>query len=282
MMRASPLDADVYSNVLRLLQTGGDGVLVTVVESEGSAPVDVGAKMLVLQDGTTYGTVGGGAIEMIAKEEALRLIRTGNSALRRYSLTENGKAEELERTGMICGGSMTLFYEYIAPATRLFIFGAGHIGRALLYHLKNLPYHTTIIDSRSDFIDEAEPAHRKVLCDYGQISKLLPFPSGSFFIIVTHSHRTDYLVLRELYRAGVDAAYIGMIASRKKARALVEQLIDDLDFSPDLSILHTPIGIDIGGDSPDEIALSIIAEIQAVRYGRVRIDYMRENFPRTS
>ena len=138
----------IYEDLLQLQKSGGEAILVTIVEKEGSGPLPTGAKMLVYPDERTAGTIGGGALERIAIERSAELLRDRQSHLQRYSLLDHHRVTEEEATGMICGGKVTLFYEYISSGTHLYIFGGGHVGQALAYHLRNLPFYVTVIDDR--------------------------------------------------------------------------------------------------------------------------------------
>lgn len=259
---------EVYEELLRIKRSGDEGVLVTVVEKLGSGPAEPGAKMLVCADGSTFGTVGGGEIEFFAINEAKKVMKSQKSVIKKYSLNESGRVKTSEKTEMICGGNTTLFYEYIAPAKRIYIFGGGHIGKALCRHLKNLNFHITVIDNRAGIDETISDANRVIICEYEKALHNEDVPEGSFFVVVTPSHRHDFLVVKRIYESGWKPAYIGLIASKRKAKRTLDKLLNELGDKVDRSILYTPIGLDIGGDTPDEIAISIIAEIQAIRYGR--------------
>ncbi len=260
----------IYEELLELQKSGGESVLVTVVEKEGSGPLPPGAKMLVHRDGRTTGTVGGGELERLATARAGDLLRARQSHLQRYALLDHHQvAEEEEATGMVCGGKVTLFYEYISSGPHLYIFGGGHIGHALAYHLRTLPYYVTIIDDRPG-IERSLPAVARVLiADYETALDGKHVPKGSFFVIATPAHAADYLVLRRLIAGDWKPRYVGLLSSHTKATTFIRKLRQELGEKIDFSVLYTPVGLDLGGSSADEIAISVIAEIQAVRYGRL-------------
>src|SRR6056297_1446386 len=128
----------IYAEIMSLAEGTVSGVLVTVVEKEGSGPAATGTKMIVYKNSKITGTVGGGSIEQMAIKKALTLFDTQQNAIEKYIMDE--PADGID-TGMICGGTATLFFEYFAPRKHVYIFGAGHIGKALVYHLSRLNYH---------------------------------------------------------------------------------------------------------------------------------------------
>ena len=260
----------IYEELLELQKAGGESVLVTVVEKEGSGPLPPGAKMLVHRDGRTTGTVGGGELERLATARAGDLLRARQSHLQRYALLDHHRvAEEEEATGMVCGGKVTLFYEYISPGPHLYIFGGGHIGHALAYHLRTLPYYVTIIDDRPGIAQSLPAVARVLIADYETALDGEHVPEGSFFVIATPAHAADYLVLRRLIAGDWKPRYVGLLSSHTKATTFIRKLRQELGEKIDFSVLYTPVGLDLGGSSADEIAISVIAEIQAVRYGRL-------------
>jgi xanthine dehydrogenase accessory factor len=166
---------------------------------------------------------------------------------------------------MLCGGTATLFFEYFVPQNHIYIFGAGHIGKALCYHLKNLDYFVTVIDDRKDVLDQLENAGEKILESFDQALSSHQVAGNAYFVIATYQHKYDGVVLNRIFQTGWNPRYVGMVASRKKQKILLDELLKKVP-DADLSRCFIPVGIDIGGGSPDEIALSIIAEIQMIRY----------------
>jgi xanthine dehydrogenase accessory factor len=266
---------EVFEKVIELQKTGQEGVLVTVVEKEGSGPLPAGARMLVYGDARTTGTIGGGALEQIATRKALDVLREQKSRLERYALTEQNEITEGEPTGMPCGGRVVLFYEYLRSTPRLYLFGGGHVGQELIHHLRNLDFHVTVIDERAGIEGGVVGADRVLVADYHQALGDERVPAASFFVIATSSHRFDYDLLRRILTSGWNPRYVGVIASRNKATTFLQNLAADLGADADLRMLYMPIGLDMGGSSAAEIAVSIVAEIQAVRYGRSGLSHLR-------
>lgn len=260
---------NIYEHLSELTRSGDEGVLVTVIEKEGSGPLPPGAKMLVYADGRTAGTVGGGTLEQMATDKAGELLRERRSALQRYALVDrNQVADEEEATDMVCGGRVTLFYEYLTSGPHVYLFGGGHVGNALVYHLRHLPYYVTVIDERAGVEDTLGEVDRILIGDYEKALGDESVPAGSYFIIATPEHDTDYLVLRMILSSDWKPGYVGLLASRAKAAKFRRDLETDLGSDVDMSMLYSPVGLDIGGSSAHEIAVSLLAEMQALRYGR--------------
>jgi len=258
---------DIYEEIVNLKKNGEEGVLVTVVSKEGHTPADVQKKMLVFPGGKKAGTVGGGSLEHLAVETAEEVLRAKKGFLKEYSLSSENEVITGEETGMICGGSAVLFFEYIGSGEQIFIFGAGHVGRALMYHLKHLDYYLTIIDNRDDALKGIEDAQKVLHADYSEGLSGVRINGGSYVVIATHSHDIDFQILKEIFQSGVRPKYIGLIGSRNKVALTVKRLRDETGSGIELDSLYSPIGLDTGGKSPHDIAISIVSEIQALRHG---------------
>ena len=264
---------DIYETIVNLQKQGQPGVLVTVINKDGHGPQVPGAKLLICADGKNVGTIGGGALEHAAINEAFDLLKNKGSISKKYLLGEDSNIVDPAqpndiKTGMICGGSITLFFEYIGIKDTVIIFGAGHVGKALAYYLKPLNYNIILLDCRENLLNEVGDVHKHLVEDY----KNLPFEKvcmdNAYIVITTHSHEFDYKVLKSLYESDTCPKYIGMIASKKKSEKMLERLSSEINKKIDLSHLYTPVGLKIGGTSPEEIALSIASELQAVKYNQ--------------
>ena len=258
----------VYEALSRCYESGHAGILVTVVHKEGSGPAAVGAKMFIRPGLPQIGTVGGGALENLAIKECLVTLENGRSSLKNYSLNDDQAFEGHLPTGMLCGGKVTLFYEYLAPGQRVYIFGGGHIGRAVVHHLSTGAWYISVIDQRPEITGNFSLDCRLHSIPPLEFIKESPLPSSSSFVIATHSHQLDFQIALALFKADIQPRYIGLIASRRKAGIFLKELAAELPENTDFSVLYTPIGLDIGGNTPAEIALSIVSQIQAVRHGR--------------
>ncbi|MFX1247400.1 MAG: XdhC family protein [Promethearchaeota archaeon] len=260
---------DFINNLANQYQKGGIFALVTVVDVRGSAPQQVGAKMLVSSLGELiWGTVGGGAIEKIALKDAQVQIEKKISLLKEYELQEEGE----NSTGMLCGGSMSLFYDILGVNSKAYIFGGGHICQRLVPQLVTLGFHTIVIDDRKEYLEEHFNHSKAVETLAGplpQIIETIEFEEDSYIIILTYSHDLDEKILKYLCtkrRQELDTwKYIGMIGSKRKVKEIFSRLKTQQIDSNILTKIHAPIGIPIGSQNPEEIAISIAAEIIKVK-----------------
>jgi len=234
----------------------GTLAILTVVRTSGSSPRDVGAKMVVLPDGSTEGTIGGGKLEKLAVQDALEMLKKGGCSYKQYRL----RPEEEQGIGAECGGDVDVFIEVLGPADHLVILGAGHIGLALHRLAQVLDFKVTVIDDRPEY---AVPQKfkgadvRLMRYDDPGISALLT--PNSYVVVVTHAHMNDATALKTVL--GSKVRYVGMIGSRRKVSKLKEQLEKDGVPKERLDEVFTPVGLDIGAETPAEIAVSIISEM---------------------
>jgi xanthine dehydrogenase accessory factor len=249
---------DVFEEIIAAKKANTPVVLATVVESLGSAPREAGARMLVKKDGSTVGTIGGGAVEKKVLDEALSMMSSGVPKLVKY---------ELKDIGMSCGGGMSVFLEPLLPAPQLIIFGAGHIGCALSQIGRMLDFNVTVVDNRPDFANaERLPWADSVIAeDYDKALGDLSYSDRTYMIIVTHKHAHDFEILERLVRKPFH--YLGMIGSRTKVAKAIQQLRDRGISNEVIRKICSPVGISIGATTPAEIAISIAAELVAVRNG---------------
>jgi xanthine dehydrogenase accessory factor len=247
------------------LADGEDVVLVTVVAVDGSAPPRVGFRMAVTAAGLD-GTVGGGALENEAVRMARELLAgSGGARLERIDVAE---------IGMACGGEVTLFLEPFRSAPRLWIFGGGHIGKALVPMAAAAGFGVTVVDNRPEFAEPARfPEAARSLCmPYENAVKLVP--EGAYAVIVTHGHMHDAELLDAVVRMQPRLPYVGMIgSSRKIAKVLDGIRAAGVDPGPDV---YAPVGLDLGGDTPGEIALAIAAQILGVRHRKAGLPHYRD------
>lgn len=234
--------------------------VVTIVQSDGAATRSQG-KMLVYGDGTTKGTVGGGAVERLAVRDALQCIREGGSAFRTYDLNSPAAG-----AGMACGGCTSVLIEAYAGRPLLVMCGGGHVGGAVLRLAGFLGFDTLLLDDGEER-DKAAQAGRFVrVRDFEADLLAQPIPAGAYIVIATHSHAQDGAALAGALAK--QASYVGMIGSAKKVAALFARLREKGVGQEALDRVFTPVGLDLGGETPEEIALAIMAEILMVKNGR--------------
>ncbi len=256
---------DIYQELTNIILKNERGVLVTVVATRGSVPRKAGAKMLIKEDGSFIGTVGGGSVEHAVKEKAMEIIKSGQPQLMHFDLS--GKEESAT---MICGGQMDAFFEPIAAQGTLYLFGAGHIARSTATIGKMLGFRIVVIDPRpeynnSDYLPDGDVL---IVEDFSQAFPKLDIEEAAYIIIYTYAHTMDEECLH--FALGTKAKYVGMIGSKKKVKEIKERLLKRGITQEQLDSVHSPIGLDIGAETPVEIAVSILAEIIKVRRSPVR------------
>jgi len=266
----------LYDELIKMKNSGESCMVVTVVESLGSTPVIVGKKMLVGENGLAFGTVGGGAIEHFAREKCKTLIKQQKSVLEKYVLDEGKIVENTKTLPMACGGSVSLFYEYIGAQANIYIFGAGHVGQALANVLKTMNFYVTLIDNRKEVYDSLTVYDRRVLSNYSDFLETEGLKDNSYVVVCTPSHKYDYNVMNKILELKLAPKYMGMLCSTKKLNEFLEKTYEQFGKEIDLSNFYAPIGLDIGGASPEEIAISITSEILAVVYDKKGQNHMSE------
>jgi len=252
---------DIYQEIVKVKAGGEEAALVTVVSASGSTPREEGTKMLVRPDGSIFGTIGGGSLEAQIIEEAVKVIRQGKPKRLHRSLTAKEAGEE----GMICGGDLEVFIEPILTPPALYIFGGGHIALALTKMGKLCGFNIAVVDDRADFASaERFPEAEVILAeDFTKSFPKIKIDKSSYIVIVTHGHQHDEVVLE--WAVGTPAKYIGMIGSKTKNETIFTHLRDRGIPREQLDRVHAPIGLGIGAQTPEEIAVSILAEVIKVR-----------------
>ncbi len=256
----------LFGAVDEALARGEAVALVTVVRAQGSTPQRVGARMLVYEDGRTLGTIGGGCYEQDALGKARLALQTGRPTLAHYDLNDDFAEEH----GLICGGRMDVFIEAVAPTPRVCVIGAGHVG----YHTARLAatagFRVVVVDDRASFADPARfpTAERVDVADIPDWLRTADIGPRDYLVIVTRGHREDLDALRAALER--ETAYVGLIGSRAKIARLHARLDEQGDDVSRLARVHAPIGLDLGAVTPEEIAVSIVAELIAHRRGRLR------------
>ena len=255
---------DIFEEIVKLRRTGKRGALATIVHTNGSIPSYESSRMLVREDGTIAGTIGGGCVEAdvwAAAREVMRL-----EAPRKMIFNLNNEASY--DSGLICGGTLEIFVEPILPQPVLYIFGGGHISMALAQSAHSVGFAIGIIDDRETFANsERFPMAHEIHKTYEDAFEKLKPNVSSYLVIVTRGHRDDMRVLG--WAAKTDARYIGMIGSKRKVLSVYEALEREGIAIEQLARVHAPVGLEIGALTPEEIAVSITAELIAVRRNSV-------------
>jgi xanthine dehydrogenase accessory factor len=252
----------VYAAILDALHTGQSACVLTVIEARGSTPREAGTKMLLRADGSTAGTVGGGALEAAALADARKALADGESRVGRYALLG-----QTEQDLGVCGGEASVFIEVLQAKPTLLIVGAGHVGQPLAEFGHLLGFRTIVADDRPEFASVARfpQADELVVTPLAELTNRVTITPRTFIVIVTRGHEHDELVLRQVVSS--PAAYVGMIGSRRKVRAVFERLLADGVPKADLARVYAPVGLRTGGQTPAEIAVSILAEIISAQHG---------------
>jgi len=252
----------VYEAVLSAVRHGQPACLLTLVRASGSTPRAPGTKMLLRVDGSTIGTIGGGAQEAAALADARAALATGASRLAHYSMRGLDPGE----LG-VCGGDVDVFLEVLKPNPTLLIAGAGHVAQPLAEMGHHLGFTTTVVDDRPELLSTERFPHADelVLTQFDELSQKVSIGPTTWVVIVTRGHMHDETALRQVLEA--NPAYVGMIGSRHKVQSVFKRLRDEGVTQARLASVHAPIGLDLGGQTPAEIALSIVAEIVKVRNG---------------
>ncbi|MGE5244524.1 MAG: XdhC family protein [Betaproteobacteria bacterium] len=260
------MNSEVFAAVVAALEKGEPAALVTIVATRGSTPQRVGAKMLVFADGRTVGTIGGGCYESDAFWKAREAIGGRVPRLVHYELSDDFAQEN----GLICGGQMDVYIEPIEPSPELYVIGAGHVGHHLARLAHEVGFRVHVVDDREKFANrERFPDAAEIVAD--DIAAWLAraaIPPHAYAVIVTRGHVHDLDALRAL--APRELRYLGLIGSRAKIARIYDALAAEGLAADRLAHVHAPIGLDIGAVTPQEIAVSILAELVAVKRGKVR------------
>jgi xanthine dehydrogenase accessory factor len=260
------MNQQVFAAVADALERGEQAALVTIVSTTGSTPQRIGAKMLVFSDGRTVGTIGGGCYENDAFWKAREAITNRRPQLIHYELSDDFAQE----TGLICGGQMDVYIEPIEPSPELYVIGAGHVGYHLARLAADVGFRVHVVDDREKFAnaDRFPMAAEVITADIPSWIEGASLPPHAYVVIVTRGHNNDLDALRAL--APRDLRYLGLIGSRAKVARIYDALLEESMPADRLRQVHAPIGLDIGAVTPQEIAVSILAELIAVKHGKVK------------
>jgi len=252
---------DIYEEIVRLRREGKKCALATIVQVNGSIPSYQNAKLLIREDGSTMGTVGGGCVEAEVWSAAREVMESEKAKYLNFNLGNEASYEN----GLICGGQLSIFVEPVTPPQQLFLFGAGHLAQSISKVASLAGFAITVVDDRETFANpERFPDGTEVIAgEYEAIFPKLKMPAASYVVIVTRGHRDDLRVLRLAVQQPV--RYLAMVGSKKKVIGLVKELEKEGVPRERFARLFAPMGLEIGAVTPEEIAISVVAEMIAVR-----------------
>jgi xanthine dehydrogenase accessory factor len=254
---------DIFEEIVELRRAGRCGALATIVHSNGSIPSFESAKMLVRDDGSITGTIGGGCVEAEVWQAAREVMEEEKPRMLTFNLNHDPKYD----SGLVCGGTLEVYLEPVLPVQTLYLFGAGHVSVNVYRVARMAGFEVVVVDDRESYANrERFPEAKDVFADDFErvLSQLAPNHS-SYLVIVTRGHRDDMRVLR--WAVDTPARYIGMIGSQRKIIAIYKQLEKDGTAAEKLARVYAPVGLEIGAITPEEIAVAIVAELIAVRRG---------------
>jgi len=252
---------DIYEEIVKLRREGRRGAVATIVNVRGSIPSYKTAKMLVRDDGSIFGTIGGGCVEADVWQAAREVMEREKPRTLTFNLNQDTKYD----TGLVCGGTLDIFIEPVLPQAMLYIFGAGHVAHALYSTSQAAGFDTIIVDDRELYANRQRfPEAREVIAEaFDQAMARLSPTDSEFVVIVTRGHRDDMRVLR--WAVQTPARYIGMIGSKRKTVTLFRELQQEGLAANLFDRVYAPVGLDIGAVTPEEIAISITAQLIAIR-----------------
>jgi xanthine dehydrogenase accessory factor len=254
---------EIYEEIVKLQRAGHKGAVATIVNVRGSIPSFKSAKMLVRDDGSIAGTIGGGCVEAEVWQAAREVMASEKPRTLTFDLNQDPKYD----TGLVCGGTLDIFIEPILPTPLLYIFGAGHVGHELSKAAGRAGFDVIVTDDREVYANQERfPEAKQVIAeDFDQALAGITPNESAYIVIVTRGHRDDMRVLR--WAVQTDAKYIGMVGSRRKAITVFRELTKEGLKAELFERVHSPVGLDIGAITPEEIAISIVAELIGIRRG---------------
>ncbi len=252
---------DIYEQIVQLRREGRRGAVATIVSVRGSIPSFRTAKMLVRDDGSIVGTIGGGCVEADVWQAAREVMESEKPRTLSFDLNQDPKYD----TGLVCGGTLEIFIEPILPPALLYLFGAGHVAQNVCKVAAVAGFEPIVVDDRTSYAtQERFPASREIhALDFDEAMRKLEPNETSYVVIVTRGHRDDMRILRWAVQSR--ARYIGMIGSKRKVIGIFKTLKEEGMPAELFDRVHAPIGLDIGAVTPEEIAVAIAAELIAVR-----------------
>lgn len=263
---------DIYEEVVRLRREGQRAALATIVATNGSIPSVTAAKMLVREDGSILGTIGGGRVEADVIAAAIKAINREKPQTLDFDL----HCKPGDDVGLVCGGELKVFIEPITPPPILYIFGAGHVGFSTYKIADMAGFDVVVIDDRASYANrERFPNAKEIFSeDWDTSLGKLEISTLDYIFIVTRGHQEDARILK--WAVDTPAQYVGMIGSRAKVTTIYKNLEADGVPAEKFDRIHAPVGLDIGATTPEEIAVAVTAEIIAFRrHSEAALPHMR-------
>lgn len=245
---------DIYEEILRLKKEGRSSAIATIVQCTGSSPQKEGAKMLVRDDGSILGSLGGGCIEAGIIQASRQAMKDGFPLTIPFELTE-------KHGGLVCGGKVLVYIEPVVPDPHVIILGAGHVGKALSRVAWFSGFRVTVVDDRPEYAnrDNIPEACDIVVTDFDNVFSKVAADKDSYLVIATRGHNHDLDALKASLKT--EARYVGLLGSKRKRALLFKTLRDEGFSQEDIDRIITPIGLPISSVTPEEIAISIMAQI---------------------
>jgi xanthine dehydrogenase accessory factor len=252
---------DIYEEIVRLRREGRRAALATIVNVQGSIPSFETAKMLVRDDGSILGTIGGGCVEAEVWQAAREVMEQEKPRTLTFNLNQNPKYD----TGLVCGGTLEIFVEPVLPVSVLYLFGAGHVAQNVYKVARLAGFDVVVVDDRESYANrERFPEARDIFADdFERVTAQLAPSESAYIVIVTRGHRDDMRILR--WAVTTPARYVAMIGSKRKVISVIRELQKEGVPETAFERVHAPMGLEIGAITPEEIAVSVVAEMIAVR-----------------
>jgi xanthine dehydrogenase accessory factor len=250
----------IYQALSELQKNKQPASLCTVIKSEGSTPRHLGSKMLVYPDGKFIGTIGGGELESRVIKAALETLKTGKAETLSYTMADPSRGDP-----GVCGGQVEVFVEPILPTATLVVIGAGHVGKAVVHLAKWLGFQVAVCDDRAEFCNpQATPgADEYYPLEMGKLAEKLNITNNTYLVVTSRGSAVDAAGLPALLAS--QAAYIGVIGSKRRWATTVKALQDQGVSEELINKVHSPMGLELQAETPEEIAVSILAEVLMIR-----------------
>ncbi len=255
---------DLFEEIVKMRRAGRRGALATIVHTNGSIPSYESSRMLVREDGSIAGTIGGGCVEAEVWAAAKEVMQKESPRKMVFNLNNEASYDN----GLICGGTLEVFVEPILPQPTLYLFGGGHVSTAVAKAAQAAGFGIGVVDDREAFANkERFPVAQEIFTSYEDAFEKIQPNASTYLVIVTRGHKDDMRVLAWAVR--MDARYVGMIGSKRKVLSVYKALESEGYKPEEFEHVFAPMGLEIGALSPEEIAISIVAELVAVRRGAV-------------